>query len=288
MRVVVTGATGNLGRLLVNRLMRDGHDVRAVTRSPSGPGVAAGATRVQLHDPTSPREIARALEGADAIFLNPRAVGAGHDHLLAVAGDRGVGRAVALSAANVEEDLSHQPSRFNGDLNAEVEQSVVASGLEWVVLRPTYFPTNAIGMYASQIQRGNIVRGPFGDFAETPLALGDLADVSSLALTGQELLGQKLTLTGPESLSQREMVDRIGNVLGRRLEFEEIPASVARQGMLAAGLKEAFVVAYLARMERGHSYLAEVTPELGRVLGRRPTTFAEWVAANAAAFQKAA
>jgi len=287
MRIAVTGATGNLGRLLVNRLAGDGHDVRAVTRNPSESGVIADATMVQLRDPTSLEDVAEALEDADAVFLNPRAVGAGYDLLLAVAAARGVGRAVALSAANVEEDLSHQPSRFNGDLNAEVEQAVVASGLEWVALRPTYFPTNAIGMYASQIQRGDVVRGPFGDFAETPLALSDLADVAALALTGRELLGQKLTLTGPESLSQREMVDRIGNVVGRRLEFEEIPAGVARQGMLASGLKEAFVEAYLARMERGHSYLAEVSPTLSSVLGRRPMTFAEWVAANAVSFQKA-
>ena len=288
MRIVVTGATGNVGRLLVNRLVVDGHDVRAVTRSQSRMGAIPNATMAHLENLTSPDDIARAIDGADAIFLNPRAVGAGYDLLLAVAADRGVRRAVALSAANVEEDPSHQPSRFNGDLNTEVEHAVVGSGLEWVALRPTYFSTNAIGMYASQIRIGNVVRGPFADFAETPLDLNDVADVAALALTGDELVGRKPVLTGPESLTQSDMVARIGEVLGRRLAFEEVPAEVARQGMLASGLRETFVDAYLARMERGHSHLAEVGPELSRVLERRPTTFAEWVAANAAAFERAA
>jgi len=288
MRIVVTGATGNVGRLLVSRLVAEGHDVRAVTRSRSVTGGLPDAAKVYVGDLTSPDDLADALDGAAAIFLNPRAVGTGHGRLLAMAADRGVSRAVALSAANADEDLSHQPSRFNGDLNTEVERAVVSSGLEWVALRPTYFPTNAIGMYASQTRVGDVVRGPFADFAETPLDLHDLADVAALALTGDDLVGRKLVLTGPESLTQTDMVARIGDVLGRRLAFEEVPAEVARQGMLASGLRETFVDAYLARMQRGHSHLAEVGPELSRVLGRRPTTFAEWVAANAAAFQRAA
>ena len=277
MRIVVTGATGNVGRLLVNRLVVDGHDVRAVTRSQSRMGAIPNATMVHLENLTSPGDIAHAIDGADAIFLNPRAVGAGYDLLLAVAADRGVRRAVALSAANVEEDPSHQPSRFNGDLNTEVEHAVVGSGLEWVALRPTYFSTNAIGMYASQIRIGNVVHGPFADFAETPLDLNDVADVAALALTGDELVGRKPVLTGPESLTQSDMVARIGEVLGRRLAFEEVPAEVARQGMLASGLRETFVDAYLARMERGHSHLAEVGPELSRALSdARPRSRSGW------------
>jgi hypothetical protein len=127
------------------------------------------------------------------------------------------------------------------------------------------------------------VRGPFADFAETPLDLQDLADVAALSLTGDDLVGRKLVLTGPESLTQADMVARIGDVLGHRLAFEEVPAEVARQGMLASGLREPFVdndphVYFLALSPANPSFPTEVgsggrnvtrRTVVGR-LGRRP------------------
>ena len=91
------------------------------------------------------------------MFLNSRALG---DELAAVvelARRAGVTRLVALSAINADDDFSRQPSRFRGDRNWEVEQHAVDSGLEWVSLRPTVFATNFFGMWAPQIQAGDVV-----------------------------------------------------------------------------------------------------------------------------------
>ena len=288
MTIVVTGATGNVGRLLVRQLIAGGHRVRAVTRSRLGASALPDQAEIHLGDPSNPDIIGEAIDGAAAIFVNPRAVGMGADRLLAMAAERGVGRAVVLSAINVDDNPAQQPSRLNGDRNAEVERAVVDSGMEWVALRPTWFPTNAIGMYAPQIRSGDVVRGAYADFAESPIDLADLAEVATLALTRSDLVGRKVALTGPESLNQRELVDRLGQALGRPLTFEEVPPEIARQGMLAAGLNEEFVDAYFARMRRGIGVPAAVGPELERLLGRRPATFAEWAVRHTHAFDTAA
>jgi uncharacterized protein YbjT (DUF2867 family) len=128
MTIVVTGATGNVGRPLVSLLAAAGARVRAVTRTPGGVGFPDGVEAVS--------STIDALPGASTVFLNSRALG---DHLadvVAVARHSGVGKLVALSAINVDDDFSRQPSRVRGDRNREVEQLAVDSGLDWVSLRP--------------------------------------------------------------------------------------------------------------------------------------------------------
>ena len=98
-------------------------------------------------------------------------------------------RLVALSAINADDDFSRQPSRFRGDRNKEVEQLAVDSGLEWVSLRPTVFATNFVGMWAPQIQAGDVVgqriqRGGADRLLDRQLA--DLAAETTVLLTTHE------------------------------------------------------------------------------------------------------
>src|SRR5882757_7709883 len=132
--IVVTGATGTVGRPLVALLKDQGVAVRAVTRSAGEGTLPAGVTAVAA-DLTQPESLAAALEGATALFVHPRAVGENAGKLLALAAEQGVRRVVALSAINVDDDPEYQPSRFNGDRNREVEDAVAGSGLPWVAVR---------------------------------------------------------------------------------------------------------------------------------------------------------
>src|SRR5258705_2862052 len=156
----VTGATGNVGRPLVTHLAAAGVEVRAVTRQPDTAHFPAGVKVVDT--------AAEGLPGASAVFLNSRALGDELEPLVGQARRAGVTRLVALSAINADDDFSRQPSRFRGDRNLEVEQLAVDSGLEWVSLRPTVFITNFIGMWAPQIQAGDVVNGPFATAATPP------------------------------------------------------------------------------------------------------------------------
>jgi len=269
---LITGATGVVGRPLVELLR--GEQVRAVSRSATE---LPGAEVVSEPDFT----------GVGAVFLNPRAVGLDAVNLLASAQEHGVRKVVALAATNVDDPLDTQPSRFNGDRNREVEAAAIDSGLEWVSLRPTYFAINTEYSWGTQIRHGDVVRAPFPNASEAPIDPRDIAAVAATALTTDELLGQKLVLTGPESLTHVELVATIGRVLGRDLRFEAVPAEVAARAMVEHGHKPDFVQALMARYEREDGRPAQVSADVEKALGRPARSFAEWVADHASLFERA-
>jgi uncharacterized protein YbjT (DUF2867 family) len=280
----VTGATGTIGRPLVDLLVGEGAEVRAVTRNPRAAGLPADVEVVE-GDPSRPETIAAFLEGVTGLFLHPRAVGTPAVELLALARERGVKRVVTLSAMNVDDDLDQQPSRYRGDRNKEVEDAAVGSGLEWVSLRSSFFADNTLQAWGAQIRAGDVVRGPYASFAEAPIHEQDLAGVGVRALLTDELVGQRCLLTGPQSLTHQEMVAIIGDVIGRPLRYQEIPPEAAEQGMVQRGFPKPFVEALLARYARGVGQAAPLTGEVETILGRPARTYAEWVADHAAAFR---
>jgi len=269
---LITGATGTVGRPLLAEL-RD-HAVRAVTRDPSRlPGVDAV---------TEP-----GFTGVTAVFLNPRAVGLDAGDLLARAKEAGVRRVVALSAVNVDDPLDHQPSRFNGDRNKEVEAAAIGSGLEWVSLRAGYFATNIGNAWGPQLRGGDVVHAPFPHMAEAPVDPRDLAAVAARALVDDDLVGRTLELTGPESLTHEELVATIGRVLGRDLRFTAVPAQAAAAALVESGQRPEFITALMARYEREDGRPAHVSGDVEKVLGRPAHSFASWVADHADVFGRA-
>ncbi|WP_433725722.1 SDR family oxidoreductase [Nocardia sp. CA-129566] len=282
--ILVTGATGTIGRPLVELLAAQGVRVRAVTRSPDKAALPPGVD-VVAGDPARPDTLAGALDGVSAAFLHPRAVGDAAADFAELASEHGVRRLVALSAINIDDPLSAQPSRYRGDRNKEAEEAVIASGLEWVSLRASSFAVNVLQSgWDTQIRAGDVVRGPYADFAESPLHERDLAAAAAHAFLTDDLLGQRQELTGPRSLTHTDMVRIIGDVLGRPLHYEEVPAAVVRQGMLGRGFPEAFVDALLTRYANGVGQPAPVTDQLEKILGQT-RTFADWAADHTAAFR---
>ncbi|MFG2844728.1 NAD(P)H-binding protein [Kitasatospora sp. NPDC048296] len=274
--ILVTGATGTVGRLLVDLLLAQGAEVRAVTRQPDVAALPSGAEVVAGN-------LSSALKGVTAVFLNPRVIGEHAAELLALAQEQGVRRVVALSAVNVDDPLDEQPSRHNGDRNKEVEAAAVASGLEWTSLRAASFASNTLRAWGPQLRAGDVVRYPCADFREALVDERDLAEVAVRALLADELLGRKVELTGPEAVSHAEAVAVLGSVLDRPLRFQEVPAEAARQGMIARGFAEPFVAALMARYGRQVPQLP--SGEVERILGRPARSYAQWAADHAGAFR---
>jgi uncharacterized protein YbjT (DUF2867 family) len=282
--ILVTGATGTVGRPLIEVLSTAGADIRAVIRKGQAAGLPDGV-EVVVGDLSRPDTIAPALRGVTALFLHPRAVADAAFELVALAREQGVQRVVALSAMNIDDPLDQQPSRYNGDRNKEAEQAAVASGLEWVSLRPSSFASNTLKAWGAQIRAGDVVRYVYAAFEESLLDERDLAAVGAHALLSDDLLGRRLLLSGPQSLSHAELVATIGEVIGRPLRFQEVEPEVLKRGMIANGFSEPFVYALLARYAREVGQAAPVTGEVAQILGRPARTYAEWVADHADAFR---
>jgi len=283
--ILITGATGNVGRPLVAQLLARGAKVRAISRHPNTAGLPDGAEVVKA-DPSRPDSLHGCFDGVTAIFLNARAVTTAASKVLALAKRAGVARAVALAAGNVDEDHARQPSRWRGDFNAELEQAVIASGLEWVSLRPTVFASNFIGMWAPQIRAGDTVSGPYASASTAPIVDADISAVAAHALLRDDLLGRKVALTGPQALTNTELVGVIGDVLDRPLRYQEVPPDLVRRRFIGIGFPAEFADAYMALLETTVSTPALVTNEVEKILGRPAQAFGDAIRPQRAQFGK--
>jgi uncharacterized protein YbjT (DUF2867 family) len=278
--ILVTGATGNVGRAAVNLLLDAGTGVKALTRDPSAAALPAGA-HVVGGDPSRPRTLTSALEGIEAILLSPRAVGGAIADLLSLAAKRGARRVVVLSAATVQHPAGY--GRFAEEFEA-VEAAARDSGLGWTFLRCADFAANALA-WAPQIRATEVVRGAYGDAATSPIHQRDVAAAAVRTLVDHGHEGRSYVLTGPQSLSQHDKVRLIGEATGQELSFEEMPPEQVRQAMLAQGLPEDIPDRLLGSLADYAKQPGPTTDTVQRLTGRPALTFREWAADNAAAFR---
>ncbi|MFJ8635099.1 NAD(P)H-binding protein [Streptomyces sp. NPDC093568] len=274
--IVVTGATGNVGRPLVRALVEAGEQVTAVSRRISATDVPAG-TRHHRADLTDPGRLEPALAGAKALFLltsgDFMAAGGDLGAVLDAVRGSGVRRVVLLSSQGVG----------TGDHPSTMEDAVKASGLEWTMLRPGGFHSNAL-QWADMIRARREVAAPFGDVALPTVDPADVAEVAALTLREPGHDGEVYELTGPAPVSPRQQTAAIGAALGEPVAFVELTRAQAREHMLRA-LPEPVVDSTLDMLGAPPAGLRRVSPDVERVLGRPGRTFAEWVARGVGAFK---
>jgi uncharacterized protein YbjT (DUF2867 family) len=270
--ILITGATGVVGREAVRLLVEGGEKVAAVTRNPHA-DVPAGTQLVH------PAEVAT-LHGVEAILLSPRAVGAAAVDLLARARETGTARVVVLSAVTVQYPAGH--ARFRQQFQA-VEDIAMGSGLDWTILRCADFAANTLA-WAGQVQATGTVRGAYPDARTSTLDERDIAAVAALALTHPQHSGQTYLLTGEQSLSQPEKVAALGSALGRTLSFVEATPDEIRRGMLAAGLPDEVPDRLLGSLADYAREAGPTTDTVRRLLGRPARTYATWADDHRAAF----
>ncbi len=283
--VLVTGATGRVGRLVVNELLRAGAPVRALTRRPDR-AVLPGA-EIVAGDLTAPASLDAMLEGVGAVFLVWTAAPATAPAVvakLAAAASARPRRVVYLSSPHrTPHPFFQQPNPMRG-LQAEIERLLAAANLEVTVLRPGIFASNAIHWWAPQIRNGDAVRWPYGAAETAPVDERDIAAVAARALLDDRQASADYVLTGPESLSQAAQIRAIGDAIGRPLRFEELSPDEFRRetaGTWPAAVVEMLLSAWRAAL--GHPAL--VTSTIQQLVGSPPRPFSRWAADNAAAFR---
>jgi uncharacterized protein YbjT (DUF2867 family) len=131
-----------------------------------------------------------------------------------------------------------------------------------------------------------VVFGPYAASRAAAVDERDIAAVAARALLTDGLVGARPVLTGPESLTQEQMVLTIGDAIGRPLRYQEIPPDAARRAMLDRGppFTEALVNRLLAWLAKGLEHSTPVTRDVEAILGRSATTYAQWAVDHAAAF----
>ncbi|ORT56569.1 NAD(P)H-binding protein [Streptomyces sp. CB03238] len=276
--ILVTGATGNVGRHVVAELAARGEKARLLVRD-AGRARNLEAVDVVEGDLTRPWTLPAALDGVTAVFLF--AVPGSGPSFVEAARRAGVLRVVMLSSDAVEDSVAEQPNPIAA-YHAEIEQALTGSNLQWTLLRSSHMATNALS-WARQIRTGDVVRGPYAGAAAAPVHEADLAAVAVRALTGDNHAGRAYRITGPQSLTAAEQVALIGEALGRPLRYEELPPEVAREQM-AAYVPAFLLDALLRGWADSVGKAAAVTAVVEEITGRPARTFAQWARDHAADF----
>ncbi|MFI6231541.1 NAD(P)H-binding protein [Micromonospora echinospora] len=277
-RILVTGATGNVGGAVVTRLHAAGVPVRALVRGRADVPEGVQAVRGDLGDPAS---LDPALEGVDSVFLMwPFLSAEGASDVLDVIGKR-ARRVVYLSSAGVRDE--EEPGEAITMFHTELERLVGASGLEWTALRPTGFASNTLG-WAEGIRRTGTVRAPLARLARPLVHEADLAAVAVKALTSDALLGARPLITGPELVTQERQVALISEAIGRPVRFEEVSLDEAIEQMKAAGYPAELVEAVMPAQAAMLDNPEPVTDEVERITGTPARSFREWAMDHAADF----
>ncbi|MFF7409075.1 SDR family oxidoreductase [Streptomyces lydicus] len=278
--IVVTGATGNIGRPLTQALAAAGQQVTAVSRHTAA---MPDGVRHMAADLAEPAGLKPALAGAKALFLllsgDLHAAGASPADLIGQAAAGGVRRVVLLSTLGVV-TRPFGPTRI---AMRALEDTLRESGLEWAILRPGGFASNAL-WWAESVRAQQVVAAPFGDVGVPIIDPADIAEVAAACLLEDRHAGGVYELTGPEVITPRQQAAAIAGALGSPVRFHELTRDEARAAM-AQSMPAELADDTLDILGSPSPAELRVSPDVQRVLGRAPRPFAEWAARNVAAFR---
>lgn len=280
--VLVTGATGRVGRMVIDLLIDAGVPVRALTHSPESAATMPANAEVVTGDLTVPDSLDAGLRGVGTVFLvwtaPPATVPAVVGRLASHAR-----RVVFLSSPHQTPHPFFQQPNPMAVLHADIERLIKSSGLESTIIRPGMLASNSLFWWADAIRADGVVRWPYGAAETAPVDDRDVAAVTARTLYQDGHAGGDYVLTGPESLSQAEQVRIIGDVAGRRIEFVELSPDEFRSetaGSWPRPVVDMLLDAWGATIGRP----AFVTSTVSDILGSAPRSFRQWAADHANSF----
>ncbi|MEU7093273.1 NAD(P)H-binding protein [Kitasatospora aureofaciens] len=278
--IVVTGATGNIGRPLTRALAEAGREVVAVSRHRAA--VPDGVRHV-VADLARPGELTAVLPGAEALFLllsgDLHAQAARPADLIGEAVAAGVRRVVLLSTQGVVT----RPFGATRIAMRGLEDVLRDSGLEWAILRPGGFASNAL-WWAESVRAQRLVAAPFGDVGVPVIDPADIAEVAAACLLDDRYAGAAYELTGPEVVTPRQQTEALAAALGSPVRFHELTRDEARVAM-SRSMPAELADDTLDILGSPSPAELRVSPDVERVLGRAPRPFADWAVRNVAAFR---
>lgn len=282
-RILVIGATGTIGRDVLQGLAGRGVPVRALSRR-AGEGPREGISWVggDLGDPPS---LAPAFDGIDRVFLltgNDASMVRLQKNAIRAAREAGAAHVVKLSALGASD---HSRSLI-GLWHWVVERALMESGMAWTVLRPHHFMQNLLEQRDAVAGEG-VVRSAAGEGRIPFIDTRDIADVVVQALTEPGHAGRTHTLTGGEAISYRDATAILAEELGRPLRYLPEAPETAWPRLVAEGVPEwqASALLAIAAYQRAGGPTERTTDTVERIAGRPPRTFREFARDHAAHFR---
>jgi uncharacterized protein YbjT (DUF2867 family) len=283
--ILITGASGNTGREVLKQTILAGHQVRAAYQSADkatdkAAGAPAGVEAV-IVDYNQPETLQTALQGVDSVFL----VGPVAPTLVElerkatdVIQRSGVRRLVKLSAMGTEEATF--PRQHH-----QSEDYIRSLGIGYTFLRPNGFMQNMVFYNGATIRGQGVFYGCQGDGKVSHIDLRDIAEVAAKTLTEDSHLGKTYTLTGPEAVSNARIAQILSAALQREVKYVDLSPEDMKKAMMGAGSPEwsANGIIDLNQLYRKGG-ASEVTADVERVLGRKPTSFEQFARDYASSF----
>ena len=278
-KILVIGATGNIGSNLVKLLAKNGDLVKAATRNPES-YVAQPNIEPVAFDYDKPETYEPALRGMDRAFVIARSGDPESDKVI----NPLIDKAKAAGLKHIVLLTSMGANQVETSPLYKAEQHLMASGIDYTILRPNWFMQNfSRGFILPTIQQSDGIYLPVGEGKTSFIDTRDIAAVAAKSLTENgRHAGQAYPLTGGQSLSYAETARIISNVAGRPIQYVAISDDDLRKNLAEAGWPPGqieFMVAIFQPVK--HGLAAAIDPTLASLLGREPISFEQFARENA-------
>ncbi len=282
--ILITGASGTVGRTVLAEVTRNGDRHRAMYRSKEDAAKAPAGTEAVIADFSDDASLARALRGVDSVYLVcspiPELVRL-EQNAIQASEAAGVRRIVLNSSLGAGDYGKSFPS-----WHRKVEDILKATKLAYCILRPNSFMQNILAYYALSIRAQGAFYNAMGNARTSYLDVRDIAAVAAKALHGGEHDGEIYELNGPEALTCAEIADKISRHAGVAARYVEIPKETQRKAMLEQGMPEWQVTALLDLQEYYAGGQGGTTDnQLQGLLGRPPINMDQFLQEFAAEFR---
>jgi uncharacterized protein YbjT (DUF2867 family) len=279
--ILITGASGNVGREVLKQAIAAGLKVRAAYQVLKRAAVPDGVEAVCV-DFNQPQTLASALVGVERVFL----VGPPTDQLIPL--ERKAVDVIARSQVRHLVKLSAMGGRdaIFPRQHAESEDYIRSAGVPFTFVRPNGFMQNLVNYSAPSIKTIGKFYGSEGDGKVSIIDVSDVAAAIVKVLSEDDHIGHAYTLTGPEAMSNSAVARRLSEILGRDIQFVNLPPGDLKTALISAGVSEwnAEALVDLQRLYR-EGKAAEVTDDVERILGRKPRNLTEFLIRTREAFE---
>lgn len=285
--ILITGASGSVGKAVLHEGIRTQSKIRAMYRSKEDAAKAPAGCEPVIGDYADKQSLRNALDGVTSVYVVcspiPQLVEL-ENNMVDACKESGVKHVVLNSALGAGDYGKSFPS-----WHRKVEDKLKSTGLSWTILRPNGFLQNIVAYNAPSIRAQGAFYAAMGDSKTSYLDVGDIAMVAVRVLQGGVHARKIYELNGPEAISNEELARRISKIAGRTVNYVDIPDSALHDSLIGLGMPEWQATA-LVELQQYYRMggCGKTDGLLKSLIGRDPVTLDQYLAANANEFKAGA